>query len=196
MNSIQPANLEVIKKPYPKDLLEKWKAGDYSMLTDSYAPDYIKNILIQKAKNRPGRRFFGEAFIASTMEMTDGWYNSFKWLTAKKWITGIGLKPDFEKPFYHALIKHIDLGCLINLQSEAKKLIEGKCDDLCVVGKYKKPVAPDLWIIDRNGHFKFIECKLPDDSIAEHQLVGLALIEKYVGAIRPVSIIVMELFST
>ena len=53
--------------PYPESLLEAWTLGDYSMLTHSNASDYIKKILTFKAKNRTGRRFFGEAFIASNI---------------------------------------------------------------------------------------------------------------------------------
>jgi len=99
-----------------------------------------------------------------------------------------------KKPFYQALIKHIDLGCLINIQSEAKNLIESKCDDLFIDGKYKNPVAPDLWIVDKNDCYNFIESKLPGDSIGKHQRTGLALIEKYIGAVKPVSIVIMELY--
>ena len=84
---------------YPESLLEAWKLGDYTMLTHSNASDYIKKILTFKAKNRTGRRFFGEAYIASRIEMKEGWYNSFKWLTADKWLSGGGLEPKFEKPF-------------------------------------------------------------------------------------------------
>lgn len=65
-------------------MLEAWKTGDYSMLTHSNASDYIKEILIFKAKTRHDRQFFGEAYIASRIEMKEGWYNSFKWLTADK----------------------------------------------------------------------------------------------------------------
>ena len=70
--------------PYPAELLEAWKSGDYSMLSRSNASDYIKEILTHKAKTRPGRRFFGEAFIASRIDMKDGWYNSFKWLMSER----------------------------------------------------------------------------------------------------------------
>jgi hypothetical protein len=34
---------------------------------------------------------------------------------------------------------------------------------------------------------------LPGDYIGKHQLEGLALIEKFVGSINPVSIVVMDL---
>jgi len=102
--------------PYPESLLEAWKLGDYSMLTRSNASDYIKKILTLKAKIRPGRRFFGEAYIASKIEMNEGWYNSFKWLTADKWISGDGLEPEFKKPFHNALMEYIGIDVLIRLQ--------------------------------------------------------------------------------
>ena len=105
---------------YPESLLEAWKLGDYSMLTHSKASDYIKKILNFKLKTRIGRRFFGEAYIASRIEMNEGWYNSFKWLTADKWVSGNKLDPKFEKPFYNALMKHIGIDVLTNLQ---KKLL-------------------------------------------------------------------------
>ena len=183
MKTLNPLNLVKINKPYPESFLERWRAGDYSMLTNSQASEYIKKIIVHKAKNRPGRRFFGEAYIASNMEMVEGWYTSYKWLTAPKWIVGEGLKPGFEKSFYLALMKYIGKDCLISLQEEATKLVR----------KYKKPVAPDLWIIDNDGCFNFIESKLPDDFIGKHQLAGLALIEKFVGAVKPVSIVVMDM---
>ena len=104
---------------YPDYLLERWKNGDYSMLTRSNASDYIKEILVHKANTRPGRRFFGEAYIASRIDMVQGWYNSFKWLTADKWITGNGLEPRFEKSFHVALMQNIGKDLLYNLQAKA-----------------------------------------------------------------------------
>ncbi len=61
-------------------------------------------------------------------------------------------------------------------------------------GKYKKPVAPDLWLIDKDGCFRFIESKLPGDTIAAHQIAGLALIGKYLGDAFPVSISIIHLY--
>ncbi len=76
--------------PFPPEFLKRWQNGDYSLLTSANIPSYIKQIIVKKAKVRPGRRFFGEAFVAVSMskEIKDGFYNSYKWLTAKKWITG------------------------------------------------------------------------------------------------------------
>lgn len=179
---------------YPESLLEGWKAGDHSMLTQSNASDYIKNILTTKAKTRQGRRFFGEAYIASKIEMTEGWYNSFKWLTADKWLTGKDLESEFEKPFHEALMKHIGASVLSKLQAKANDFFYAHKGKFIYEGHDKKPVAPDLWLIDKKGHFKFIESKLPGDTIAPHQIAGLALIGKYLGESYPVSITLMNLY--
>ena len=44
---------------YPDSLMENWKNGGYSMLTESNASNYIKKILVSKARTRPAKRFFG-----------------------------------------------------------------------------------------------------------------------------------------
>lgn len=180
--------------PYSQLLLKAWKAGDYSMLINSNASDYIKDILLFKTKTRSGRRFFGESYIASRVEMKEGLYNSFKWLTAIKWLSGEGLESKFERPFYNALMEHLGADMLSILQENSinfynnhkEKLIDGK--------KYKKPVAPDLWLIDKEGRFRFIESKLPGDTIGAHQIAGLALIKKYIKVAVPVSVSIMHLY--
>jgi hypothetical protein len=118
--------------------------------------------------------------------MIEGWYNSFKWLTSKKWITGDGLEDEFEKPFYEALMKYIGKDILKDLQKRAKRLVEG--------GANIKPVAPDLWLITKDGQFKFIESKLPGDTINRRQIAGMALIKKYVEIKSPVSVILISLY--
>jgi hypothetical protein len=180
--------------PYSEALLKAWESSDYSMLTKSDASDFIKRILITKAKIRPGRRFFGEAFIASSMDMAHGWYSSFKWLTAKKWVTGKRLESEFEKPFHMALMEHIGKDLLEELQKAAVTLFEDH-KELFLEGKvHRKPVPPDLWLIDKDDHFKFIESKLPGDVLARHQIAGLALIEKVLSVRKPVSVSVVELY--
>ena len=67
--SIDEIELQNTFVPYPKSLLDEWKNGNYSMLMSSNASDYIKKILLTKARKRPGTRFFGEAYIASTIDM-------------------------------------------------------------------------------------------------------------------------------
>jgi len=180
--------------PYPESLLQAWKSGDYSMLTSSTASDYIKRILVHKAKKRPGRRFFGEAFIASRVAMKEGWYNSFQWLTSDKWLTGRGLEPEFERPFHRALLKYMGADVLPNLQRKALSLYSQDRDRFLVGKEFKKPVAPDLWIIDKQGRFRFIESKLPGDTIQPHQLAGLALIKKYLKPSSQVTVSIVTLY--
>jgi len=171
--------LEMIVMDYPRSLLDEWKRGDYSFLTSSKAPRYIKDILVQKARERAGKRFFGEAYIAATLgkDMTDGWYNSYKWLTANKWVTGRNLEPVFEAPFYGALMKKIGATRISYLQKKTNTYFETHESEL----DYKKPVAPDLWFINKSGGFVFIESKMDRDWIRPHQLAGLALIKKYLA---------------
>jgi hypothetical protein len=173
--------LEVKLMDYPKSLLDQWKRGDYSFLSSSSAPEYIKDILIVKAEKRPGRRFFGEAYIASKLghTITEGWYNSFKWLTASKWVTGKKLEPRFGLPFYEALCNRIGANIIADLQQRAKSYYHGHGNEL----ENKKPVAPDLWLVDANENFMFIESKMEGDQIKPHQLAGLALISKYLKAL-------------
>ena len=124
--------------------------------------------------------------------MIDGWYNSFKWLTSKKWLTGNGLEPVFEKPFHDALIKNFGFNRLSNLQKESKSLFSNNVDDF----NKKKPVAPDLWIIDKNGNHKFIECKLPGDTIGLHQKAGLILIKENLKNSSQITVSIANLYPT
>ena len=180
--------LEVKLMDYPKSLLDQWKRGDYSFLSSSSAPEYIKDILIVKAEKRPGRRFFGEAYIASKLghTMTEGWYNSYKWLTATKWVTGKNLEPRFELPFYEALRNRISARVIADLQRRSKAYYDRCRSEI----EYKNPVAPDLWLIDKNENFMFIESKMEGDQIKPHQLAGLALISKYLRG----SVLIMCLY--
>ena len=179
---------------YPKTLLNAWKNRDYSMLQNSKASGYIKEILIHKANLRPGRRFFGEAYIASKIQMKDGWYSSFKWLTSEKWLSGEGLESEYEKPFHHALMKYVGVEPLTELQRKAVSLYETHKETLIVGGKPKKPVAPDLWIIDQQDRFRFIESKLFGDTIKPHQIAGLVLIQKHLKVRNPVLVSIITLY--
>ncbi len=58
----------------------------------------------------------------------------------------------------------------------------------------RKPVGPDLWLVTPHEH-RFIEVKLPDDTVAEHQLLGLALIVTHLRAQRPISVEIAQLYS-
>ncbi len=194
LRNVSEKALQIEFMPYSEKLLDAWENGDYSMLTDSGASDYIKEILIDKAKHRPGRRFFGEAYIASKTEMKEGWYNSFKWLTSDKWVSGEGLEPKFEKPFHYALMKYIGTKALTDLQKKAVSLYKIHKEKLTDGSKYNKPGAPDLWIIDQEGRYRFIESKLSGDTIKPHQIAGLALIHKYLSVANHVSVSIVTLY--
>jgi len=175
-------DLEELCMCFPPSLLDAWQKGDYAMLTDSKASTYIKGILIEKAKQRQGRRFFGEAFIASRIEMKEGWYNSFKWLTQEKWLSGENLYSGFEWNFHIALVRLFGSDKLTILQERANALFnahEGKLGG-------SKPVAPDLCIVAQDGSIRFIESKLPGDTIKAHQIAGMALIKKYLESLNNV----------
>lgn len=186
-------SLQVKNEFFPSSLLEKWKKGDHSFLLQSNASNFIKDILVKKAAVRTGRRFFGEAFIASNIEMKEGWYSSYKWLSGSKWITGNGLKPDFEQTFHAALLKHFGEDALQELQKKASDLSKNYKNHFFHCGLYHKPVAPDLWIVANDDKHIFIESKLPDDCISASQLAGLALIAKHVGKRKLVKVILINL---
>jgi len=188
-------NLKKLKKLSEKkiNLMEyseieekKWKNGDISMLISSAAPEFIKLIIKHKKRKDSSRHltmwYFGEAFVASKLasSVQEGWFCSFKWLYDPTWINGknsdrekdkviAGLKRQF---YNEALMKYIGEDKLRDLQNIGKK--EQK-------GIPYKPKAPDLWLIDKNGKSHFIEIKRPEvgDKPSDEQLVGLALIEKY-----------------
>ena len=158
---------------FPAVFLERWRMGDYSLLTSANIPSYIKQIIFQKAKVRPGRRFFGEAFVAVSFssKIKDGFYCSYKWMTAEKWITEKGLKPEFEKPFYEGLHKYIGTENLKKIQTRSNKYRESHNGN--------RPVASDLILIGNNGRLMFLEIKLPGDTIRPNQIPGLAILKSF-----------------
>jgi len=172
---------------YPKPLLEAWEEGDYSFLVESRASNYIKEILVCKAKKRPGRRFFGEAYISSKIEMKDGWYSSFKWLTSPKWLTGYRLDFFRGAPFFEALMEYLGPKIILRLQEKTKVYWKG------TEGDSTKPVAPDLLLIGKDGEIRFIESKMPWDTIRPNQVAGLKLIKKYVTVNVPVRVSIINL---
>lgn len=163
------SKLRAFSMPYPDALLQKWKNGKYGMLTSSKASDYLKGILVDKAKERRGtRRFFGESYVATKVSHRDGFYGSFKWLTNSRFVGGgrFGQGPteQYKDRFRKALRDNFTKKQLRDLQQKANRL------------RGRKPVPPDLWLIDRKGNHRFIEVKLPGDRLGSHQLAGLALI--------------------
>lgn len=142
-----------------------WEKGDRSIVNarTSKVPPYIRDVLLAKAEQRP-KRFFGEALVASRTGMKDGWYSSYKWLTADKWVTSAGLKEGFEVKFYEALDKHLGLPLVERIQSMVR-------------ATDKKLVAPDLWMILRDGTHRFVEVKLEKDRLSHEQTYGLKVIQ-------------------
>jgi len=136
------------------------------------ANELLLEFITHKTKVRPGTRFFGEAYVATIMskEMKHGWYSSYKWLTNDKWLTGKNLKNQFKISFYKALKKHIGINKLKKIQHHSK-----------IYHKKKKimPQAPDIWFIDKNGKYRFIEVKKGNDKIHDGQIEGLAIIKRY-----------------
>jgi hypothetical protein len=90
--------------------------------------------------------------------------------------------------FAAALQEHFGQEKLEHLQSASHRLFKEHEDEL----GGSLPVAPDLWLIIDGVHH-FIECKLPHDTLAPHQIAGLALIAKHLGESHPVVTRVIEL---
>jgi len=174
-------HLHLTSIPFRESDRLNWIAGRYRMLKSSKTSSFIKNILVEKAKKRPGTRFFGEAYVVAHMEHQEGWYGSFKWLTSPAWVTGHGIPYGHRAEFGEALRTYFPT--LRDVQQRARHFAEMmNC----------KPVPPDLWLIV-NGEHRFIEVKLPGDLVSQGQLVGLALIARFLSGDRPVSVWVMHL---
>lgn len=167
---------------YSEADLEGWKNGGRTLLR-ACSP-LLKGLLEGKADTRRGRRFFGEAQVLATESADEAWYGSFKWLTSPKWNGPGPLANDYQEAFRSALQRHFrDLGAF---QQKVRAAAETNAGS--------RPVAPDLWLVSRRRH-RFIEVKLPGDSLAPHQVEGLRLIEKHLRAAdgRPVSVEVVTL---
>jgi hypothetical protein len=163
--------------------LRAWKKGDYSLVKD--CPKPLRRILRKKAQARPGRRFFGEAYVAAAANCQDGWYGSYKWLTAQKWAGDEDLRNRYQGQFREALRRHFP-----KLRQFQEAVAASTRDS-----RGRKPVGPDLWLATPRQH-RFIEVKLPGDRIARHQLLGLALIATFLQSDRPKSVEVVNLFSS
>lgn len=149
--------------------LERWKRKDRSLLRG--CQPLVRRLLTAKADTRPGRRFFGKAYVLANEGTGESWYGSFKWLTSPKWSAPGPLADDYQEAFRAALQRHFRN--LDTFQQEVRAAAEKTAGSL--------PVGPDLWLVTRRRH-RFIEVKLPGDSLASHQLEGLQLIERHLRA--------------
>lgn len=167
---------------YSEADLDGWKNGGRTLLR-SCSP-LLRRLLKGKADTRPGRRFFGEAYVLSTEAADEAWYGSFKWLTSRKWSGPGPLADDYQESFRAALQRHF---CDLDAFQRKVRAAAGKTAGAL-------PVGPDLWLVTRRRH-RFIEVKLPGDSLAPHQLQGLHLIERHLRAAdgRSVSVEVVTL---
>ena len=182
-------DLTIVRLTYPQASLEAWKAQRYRMLTSSGASRFLKRILKKKASGRGGtRRFFGEAYVAVNTPHTEGFYGSFKWLTNPRFSDGRpfpdGQSSQYQKELRRALVKYFGTDQLVGLR---KRAIAFRKRTGIV------PVPPDLWLIDRYGNHRFIEVKLPGDSIKDGQLAGLALIATSLFVTTRISVEIADL---
>jgi|SRR5690242_13914182 len=156
---------------YDPKLLDSWKAGNYRWFRDSNAPESIRTVLIEKAARRQGttptRRFFGEAVVAAELGHKQGWYGSFKWVTARGYLeqTRSSDQPH-QREYRRALHKYIGEDGIRELQHKAARLTKNA--DV-------KPVLPDLWFVDGKT-LQFVEAKLRRDRLNDGQLAGFAVL--------------------
>jgi hypothetical protein len=175
-------SLTVTYEKFSEHELRAWRNKHYSLVDHCFPP--LKGILCRKAEARPGRRFFGEAYVAASIRHDQCWYGSFKWLTSPKWSGLESLSNSYQNQFRSTLLHHFPR------LSEFQELVRAFTP---VFGR-QRPVGPDLWLPTRSNH-RFIEVKLPGDRISQHQLVGLALIAMLLRGDRPVSVEVFNLHS-
>lgn len=170
---------------YTPGELEKWKSGDPGLLDG--LPDYLREFMMLKSRTRPGRRFFGEAWVLGKLacKAERPWFNSFKWLTARRWIDGkLGEGQKVERLFYEDLVECLGRGRL--------KLAQERAMDYCRRNPDRaKPVPPDVVLLNKKpGKSSLIEVKLPGGSIHDGQLEGLSII----GSCLPVEVLVVHLY--
>ncbi|MGE3345211.1 MAG: VRR-NUC domain-containing protein [Vicinamibacterales bacterium] len=189
--------LVVSRRACDSHQIEEWKKGGThrEKILEGIESKHLRNILELKAatRSKTTTRFFGEAFVASTTPHVEGYYGSFKWLKNQRFASTApfprGRSHVFQRALREALHRHFSRERIAALQAATRELNRTCKRELG--GVY--PTAPDLWLMDESGHHRFIEVKLPGDSIAPHQLAGLALITSCLGGVRPVSTEIVEL---
>ncbi len=176
--------LKIVTLTYPQALRENWCAGSSAMLARSDASPFIKRVLTRKHKVRPAR-FFGEAFVATQLRHTEGYYCPFKWLTSASWSGDKSLGDQDKREFREALGRYFPK--LTELQTRADRARRHLGGE--------KPVGPDLWLVRPDRH-QFIEVKLPKDGLAERQIAGLALLATSLPSDRPIEVLSIALDRT
>jgi hypothetical protein len=142
-----------------------------------------------RGRSRNSRRFFGEAYVASKTKARELYYSSSKWLTNPAFVGDRELRDRNHEQIRGALHEHFGSDQLRTLQRAVARL-SFKCRKQ-LAGK--APTAPDLWLVDRRGRHRFVEVKLPGDSVAPHQIAGMAAIALVFGRRSKVSVEVIHL---
>ena len=148
-------------------------------------------LLKRKRRGRSARthRFFGEVFVASQIAHREAYYSSAKWLTNTRFAGSRNLPNPDHEAVRQALHRHFGQYRIQKLQSVVGELSRQCRREL----RRTLPTAPDLWLVDKRGRHRFIEVKLPGDSVAPHQLAGMAAIASVLGSGAMVSVEVVEL---
>lgn len=187
--------LITLQEHFDQAQLDAWRRGRRDEIIRRAGSDHLRGVLKLKASSRKRltARFFGEAYIASCNPDCSGFYGSFKWLTNKRFGGTEPFAKRPAKPFQEALRaelhKHFSQAAVLEVQKAASHLHRERSSAL----QGKKPTAPDLWLIDEQGHHRFIEARMPGDSLAPHQVAGLAILAACLGRRHSVSVEVIEL---
>jgi len=166
--------LVVKQNVYDSDSLEAWIKRRRDALPFPATSADLARLLRRKARGRSARtrRFFGEAYVASRTPHREAYYASYKWLTNRKFASSKKCSNRHQEQLRKALQDHFGLKQVEKLQRTVQELSRSCRKELAG----KTPTAPDLWLVDRRGQHRFIEVKLPGDSVAPHQLAGMAAI--------------------
>ena len=185
------AKLRVQRREYDAEVLDAWIKRRRNAISFPSTSAGIAKQLRRKVRGRSVRspRFFGEAFVLSKNPHRDALYSSCKWLTNPRFVEDRKLPdPELER-LRAALHNHFGAKQIKKLQRVVRALAHDQRRAL----HNKLPTAPDLWIIDKRGQHWFIEVKLPGDSLAPHQLAGMAAIASVLRGPRHVTVEVVQL---
>jgi hypothetical protein len=175
--------LQVQQLSFQQHTLERWRNGDCDDVLDRLeSGSFIRRVLDEKIANRrrPGRRFFGEAFVTAQLRPQSGWYGSFKWLTSWPTRSASSFGTEYRDALQAAFPEVSGLSTRVL--------------SLCPHLGGKKPVPPDLWLV-LNGQHQFIEVKLPGDRVRPTQIAGLAAIATWLAPRRNATVSVYELYA-
>jgi hypothetical protein len=166
--------LIVAQYVYDGEALEGWTKRRRNAIRFSEASADFARLLKKKSRGRTARtqRFFGEAYVASQIRHREAHYASCKWLTNRRFAGIRELADPHHERLRQALQQHFGQNRIETLQRAVRALARSRRKQL----HGKTPTAPDLWLVDWRGQHRFIEVKLPGDSVAPHQFAGMAAI--------------------